>query len=57
MTQVIIQNIGNFHIPNEKTEELKSWLIDNDGVKTNSDQEALKEVIDRNYEGSQLLNG
>ena len=57
MTQVTIKNIGNFQIPNEKAEELKSWLIDNDAVKTSTEEDLMKEVIDREYKGCELING
>lgn len=57
MTQVTIQNLGKFHISNEKAQELKDWLSDNDAVKTPSEDELMKEIIDRDYKGSELLNG
>jgi hypothetical protein len=57
MTQVTIQNLGNFHIPNEKAHDLKDWLLDNEGVKTQSEEEMMKEVIDRQFKGTELLNG
>jgi hypothetical protein len=57
MTQVTINNIGNFQIPNEKAEELKNWLVDNEAVKTPSDDDLMKEVIDREYKGSELICG
>lgn len=57
MTQVTIQNLGNFHIPNEKAQDLKTWLLDNEGIRTQTEEEMMKEVIDRKYEGSELLNG
>jgi hypothetical protein len=57
MTQVTIQNLGNFQLSNEKAQELKDWLVDADAVKTQSEEELMKEVIDRQYKGSELLNG
>jgi hypothetical protein len=57
MTQVNIENIGSFFIPNEKTNELENWLVDNNGIKTKSKDEDLKEVINREYDGSELLIG
>jgi hypothetical protein len=57
MTQVIIKNIGNFEIPNEKAEELKTWLNDNEAVKTPTEDDLMKEVIDRQYKGSELICG
>lgn len=57
MTQVNIENIGSFFIPNEKTGELENWLVDNNGIKTKSKDEDLKEVINREYDGSELLIG
>lgn len=57
MTQVTIQNLGNFHIPNEKAQDLKDWLLDNEGIKTSSEEEIMKEVIDRQFKGAELLNG
>jgi hypothetical protein len=56
MTQVNIQNIGNFQIPNERAEDLKDWLLNNDGIKTKTKEEELKEVINSKYEGLELLN-
>jgi hypothetical protein len=56
MTQVTIQNFGNFQIPNEKAEDLKDWLLTNDGIKTKTKEEELKEVINSKYEGLELLN-
>jgi hypothetical protein len=57
MTQVTIQNLGEFQIPNEKSDDLKNWLLDNEGIKTKSQEEAIKEVINTKYEGMELLNG
>jgi len=56
MTQVTIQNLGKFHISNEKAQDLKDWLTDNDAIKTQSEEELMKEIIDRDYKGSELLN-
>jgi hypothetical protein len=47
MTQVNIENIGSFYIPNEKTEELTNWINKNDGVKTKSSEEELSEQLKR----------
>jgi hypothetical protein len=57
MTQVTIKNIGNFEIPNEKAEDLKDWLTDNEAVKTLTEDDLMKEVIDRQYKGSELICG
>jgi hypothetical protein len=57
MTQVNIENIGSFYIPNEKTEELTNWINKNDGVKTKSSEEELKEIIEKTNNGLELLNG
>ena len=57
MTQVNIENIGSFFIPNEKINELEGWLVDNNGIKTKTKEEQLKEVINRDFDGSELLIG
>jgi predicted transcriptional regulator len=57
MTQVSIQNLGNFQLPNEKAQDLKQWLADNEAVKTKTEEELMKEVIDKDYKGKELLNG
>lgn len=57
MTQVNIENIGTFHIPNEKTEDLTDWLESNNGIKTKSKDEQLKEIIEKQNSGLELING
>jgi hypothetical protein len=57
MTQVSIQNLGNFQLPNEKAQDLKQWLADNEAVKTKTEEELMKEVIDKDFKGKELLNG
>jgi hypothetical protein len=57
MTQVTIQNLGNFHIPNEKAEDLEHWLLDNEAIKTQNKDDLMKEVIDKEFKGLELLKG
>lgn len=57
MTQVNIENLGSFYIPNEKRDELETWLTDNEAIKTKSKEESLKEVISKEYEGLELIQG
>jgi hypothetical protein len=57
MTQVNIENIGTFHIPNEKAEDLTDWLESNNGIKTKSKDEQLKEIIEKQNSGLELING
>lgn len=57
MTQVNIENIGTFYIPNEKAEDLTDWLSTNDGIKTKSKDEQLKEIMEKQNNGLELING
>jgi hypothetical protein len=57
MTQVNIENIGTFHIPNEKAVDLADWLESNDGIKTKSKDEQIKEIIEKQNNGLELING
>jgi hypothetical protein len=58
MTKIIVSNVGEFHIPNEKVQELLLWLSKQQAVQTNSlANRSVHEVQHIQYPGQSLING
>jgi hypothetical protein len=58
MTKIIVSNVGEYHIPNDKVQELLVWLAKQQAVQTNSlVNRSVHEVQDIKYPGQSLING
>ena len=56
-TRVLIDNVGEFHIQHDKIQELMSWLSRNQAVKGQNKAEEIKEIINTQYPGRELIQG
>lgn len=56
-TRVLIDNVGEFHIQHDKLQELISWLSHNQAIKGQSKSEELKEIINTQFPGRELIQG
>jgi len=55
MTKVFINNIGEFHIPNERLSDLLNYLEKISAIKGNSAETYVQEVIKKNFNGRELI--
>lgn len=56
-TRILIENCGEFHIPQDKLLELINWLNSNQAIRTQSKEEQIKEIINNQFNGKELING
>jgi|GEM_PF-3342029 len=58
MTKILIQNYGEYQVPNEKINELLAWLAAANSVRTVSVQEQQnKDQMAARFPGKDLING
>jgi hypothetical protein len=55
-TRILIDNVGEFHIPHEKINDVLNYLNNISATKGQSHTEALKQEISIKYKGQELLN-
>jgi hypothetical protein len=56
-TKILIENGGEFHIPHEKVAELINWLNHAQAIRTTPKTEQVKEIINNQFTGKELING
>lgn len=54
-TRIFIDNVGEFHIQNEKLSEVLSFLNQIQAVKGKNPESYVQEVIAKNFQGRELL--
>jgi len=54
-TKIFIDNVGEFHIQNEKLPEVIGFLNQIQAIKSKTPESYVQEVIGKNFEGRQLI--
>lgn len=54
-TRIFIDNVGEFHIQNEKLSEVLNFLNQIQAVKGKTPESYVQEVIAKNFQGQELL--
>lgn len=55
MTKVFINNVGEFHVPNERLSDLLNYLEQISAIKGSSPETYVQEVIKKNFNGRELI--
>lgn len=54
-TKILIDNVGEFHIPNEQVSELLNFLNRISAVQNKASETYMREVIRNKYQGRELI--
>jgi hypothetical protein len=56
-TRILIENVGEFHLQPELVPSLIGWLNSNQAVKGQKPDDNIKEIINIQFPGKELING
>lgn len=56
-TRILIENVGEFHLPQDLVPSLISWLDENRAIKGQKPEDHIKEIINLQFPGKELING
>lgn len=56
-TRILIENVGEFHLSLDLVPSLINWLDENLAIKGQKSEDHIKEIINVQFPGKELING